>query len=52
MAVGAFSVTDQTNRIIFFKQTFLLVNVSSDVIFGILFLILSGADIDFQKREL
>ena len=52
MVVAAFSVTDQANRVRFFEETFLIANVSPDVIFGMSFLTLSDADIDFPKREL
>ena len=52
MVVAAFSVTDQADKVRFFEETFLVANVSPDVIFGMLFLTLSGADIDFLKKEL
>ena len=52
MVVAAFSVTDQTIRVRFFEETFLVANVSPDVVFGMLFLTLNGADIDFPKKEL
>ena len=52
MVVAAFSVTDQANRIRFFEETFLVVNVSPDVVLGMPFFTLSGADIDFPKKEL
>ena len=52
MMIAAFLVTDQADRVKFFEKTFLVVNVSPDVILGILFLTLNGADVDFPKREL
>ena len=52
MVVAAFSVTDQANRVKFFEEIFLVANVSPDVVFGMPFLTLSGADVDFPKREL
>ena len=52
MVVAAFSVENKANQIRFFKETFLVANVSPEVVFGILFLTLSGADIDFLGREL
>ena len=52
MMIAAFSVTDQANRIRFFEETFIVANICPDVVFGIPFLTLSGADIDFPKREL
>ena len=50
--VVAFSVINQANRVKFFEETFLVTNVSLKVVFGMFFLILSGADIDFLKKEL
>ena len=52
MVVAAFSVTDQANRVRFFKETFLVVNVSPDVVLRMPFLTLSGANVNFPKREL
>ena len=52
MVVTAFSVTDQASKVSFFEKTFLVVNISPDVVFWMLFLTLSGANIDFLKREL
>ena len=52
MVVATFSVTDQANRVTFFEEIFLVANVSSDVVLRILFFTLSGADVDFLKREL
>ena len=52
MVVVAFSVTDQADRIRFFEEIFLVANVSQDVVLEIAFLTLSGADVDFPKREL
>ena len=52
MVVAAFSVTDQADRVRFFEETFLVANVSPDVVLGMPFLTLSGADVDFPKREL
>ena len=52
MVVAAFSVEDKANRGRFFKETFLVANVSPEVVFEMLFLILSGADVDFLGQEL
>ena len=52
MVVAAFSMTDQANRVRFFEETFLIANVSLDVVLEMPFLILSNADVDFPKREL
>ena len=50
--VIAFSVTDKANRIRFFEETFLVANVSPEVVFEMPFLILSGVDVNFSGREL
>ena len=52
MIVAAFSVTDKANRVRFFEETFLVANVSPEVVLGMPFLTLSGADVDFLDREL
>ena len=52
MVVAAFSVTDKANRVRFFEETFLVANVSPEVVFGMPFLTLSGVDVDFLDREL
>ena len=52
MVVTAFSVTDQANRVRFFEKTFLVANVSPDMVLGMPFLILSGTDVNFLKRKL
>ena len=52
MVVAAFSVTDKANRVRFFEETFLVANVSPEVVLGMPFLTLSGADVDFSGREL
>ena len=52
MVVAAFSVEDKANRVRFFEETFLVANVSPEVVFGMPFLTLSGADVDFLGREI
>ena len=52
MVVTSFLVTDQANQVRFFEETFLVANVSSEIVFGMLFLILSGADVDFLGQKL
>ena len=52
MVVAAFLVVDKANRVRFFEETFLVANVSSEIVFGMLFLTLSGADVDFLGWEL
>ena len=52
IVVAAFSVTDKANQVRFFEETFLMANVSPEVVFGMPFLILSSADVDFLGQEL
>ena len=52
MVVAAFSMVDKANRIRFFEETFLVANVNREVVLGMLFFTLSGADIDFSGWEL
>ena len=52
IVVIAFLVTNKAYQVRFFKETILVANISLKVVFGILFLILSGANIDFLDREL
>ena len=47
MIVTAFLVTNKTNQVWFFEETFSMANVSPEVVFGMLFFILSDADVDF-----
>ena len=52
MVVAAFSMTDQANKIKFFKKTFLVANFSPYVVLEMLFLTMSGANVDFPKEKL
>ena len=52
MVVAAFSVEDRANRVRFFEETFLVANVSPEVVFGMPFLTLSNVDVDFSGRDL
>ena len=47
MVVATFSVKDKANRVRFFKETFLVANVSPEVVLKMSFLTLSGANVDF-----
>ena len=51
MVVAAFSVEDKANRVRFFEETFLVANVSLKVVFGMPFLTLSDADVDFLGHK-
>ena len=52
MVVAAFLVEDKANQVRFFEETFLVANVSPEVVLGMLFLTLSSVDIDFSGWEL
>ena len=52
MVVAAFLKINKANQVRFFEETFLVANVSSEVVLGMLFLTLSDADVDFLSREL
>ena len=52
MIVAVFLVTDQVDRVKFFEKTFLIINISLDVVFGMFFLTLSSANVNFSKRKL
>ena len=45
-------MTDKANQVRFFEKTFLVANVSPEVVLGMLFLTFSGAYVDFLGREL
>ena len=47
MVVAAFSVVDKANQVRFLKETFLVANVSLEVVFGMLFFTLSNANVNF-----
>ena len=52
MVVTAFSVEDKANQVRFLEKTFLVVNVSLEMILRMSFLTLSGIDVDFLGRKL
>ena len=52
MVIAVFLMTDKANRVRFFKDTFLVANVGPEVVFWILFLILSSTNVDFLDRKL
>ena len=52
VVVAAFSVMDKANWVKFFKKTFLVANISPKVVFRMLFLTLTSADVDFSDWEL
>ncbi len=52
MVVSTFSVLDKDGRERFFKKSFLLADVKSDIVLGMPFLTMSNADVDVQARNL
>ncbi len=52
MVVFTFSVSDKDRRERFFEESFLLADVSPDIVLRMPFLTLSNADVDFQPRDL
>ncbi len=47
MVVSIFSMLDKNDRKRFFEKNFLLTNVKSNVVLGMLFLTMSNTDVDF-----
>lgn len=52
MIVSTFFVSDKDNKEKFFEKCFLLANIKLDVVFGMFFLTMDNADIDFQAYNL
>ncbi len=52
MVVSTFSVLDKDGRERFFEKSFLLADVSPDIVLRMPFLTISNADVDFQARDL
>ncbi len=52
MVVSIFSILNKDGRKRFFEESFLLIDVKSELVFEMLFLTMSNADIDFQARDL
>ena len=52
MVVAAFSVEDKANQVRFFEETFLVANVSPEVVLGMPFFTLNSADVGFSSRKL
>ncbi len=51
IVVSTFSILDKDGRERFFKESFLLANVKLDIMFGMPFLTMSNADINFQAWD-
>ncbi len=52
MVVFTFSVSNKDGRERFFEESFLLADVSPDIVLGMSFLTMSNADVNFQARDL
>lgn len=52
IVIALFQLDDKDRKSFFFKKTFLLVNISMIVAFGMPFLILSNVKINFNNQEL
>ncbi len=51
MVVSTFSVLDKDGKERFFEESFLLADISPDIVLGMPLLTISNADIDFQARD-
>lgn len=52
MIIGLFQVNDKDKKSHFFKKTFLLPNTNMDILFQLLFLILSKIKMNFNNEAL
>ena len=52
MVLASFQVEDKLGRIRFFQETFLLANISAEIVLGMPFLTLSNANVQFVEKEL
>ena len=52
MVIATFQVFDKLGRSWFFKETFLLANISIKVVLGIFILTFSNADVQFAEKKL
>ena len=52
MVLANFQVEDKLEKTRFFQETFLLADISAEVVLDILFLTLSNADVQFVEKEL
>lgn len=52
MIVVAFFITDQANKVKFFEKTFLITNISLEIVFIMFFFILSGINVNFLRKKL
>ena len=52
IVIAAFSVIDKANQVRFFEEIFLMANFSPEVVFGMPFLTLNTANVDFLGQNL
>ena len=52
MVIAAFQVVDKLGCSWFFQETFLLANISMEMVLGMPFLTFSNADVQFAEKEL
>ena len=52
IVLASFKVEDKLRRIRFFQETFLLADISAEIVLGMLFLTFSNADVQFVEKEL
>ena len=52
MVITLFQVVNKLSRSRFFQETFLLADISKEVILGMLFLTFSNADVQFAEKKL
>ena len=50
IVLADFQLEDKFKRARFFQKTFLLANINTEIVLGMLFLTLSNADIQFVKK--
>lgn len=49
MVIALFQMDDKDEKFCFFKETFLLINISMNITFEILFLMLCNVDVNFNN---
>lgn len=52
IVIASFSMDNKDGKFCFFEKTFLLVDISIDILFRMTFLILSNVQIEFNNWEL
>ena len=52
MVLASFQMEDKLRKVRFFQETFLLADISAEIVLGMPFLTLSNADVQFVEKEL